>query len=329
MGIDVFAYRIYRLRRLLGVAVALPVLVVAGIAALKGPAAVVLLVLAVGAPLAHVLRYPNAWMETLTVSLTVAVLLALAGTIIGPDLGLDGLALRLAGLVALGFVLLLALGAVLPMLLLGGTERPVQAWARRRSRLTPEALKSAITLYPGRDDPRVTCSPADADGAFAVSIRHEMPARDPSAPATAEIRLFAQVLSSTPERHEVMSVEDDGLSEVEAFDPDEEFGDVLDDAGLGQETETETEPAITVTRHSFVPLRRGTRVEVCERGAVMPRGLALGFWLQDYMADHLTDEIDRAEGRRPRANRAAPHEQLIVGLARPLMRRRPSRHPAE
>ena len=326
MGIDVFAYRVYRLRRLIAVAVAPPVLVVAAIAALKGPAALVLLALAVGAPLAHALRYPNAWIETLTVSLTVTALLALAGTI-GPDLGLWALALRLAGLLALGVALFLAIGAVLPMLLLGGPERPVQARARRRSRLAPAALKAAITLYPGRDDPRVRCSAADADGAFAVCIRHEMPALDPGAPDTAEIRLFAQVLRSTPECHEVMSVEDDGLAEPEAFDPGAEVGDVLGGAGLSGQTEAE--PAITITRHSFAPRRRGTRVEVSERGAVMPRGLALGFWLQDYMADHLTDEIDRAEGRRPRANRAAPHEQLIVDLARPLIQRRPARHPAE
>jgi hypothetical protein len=326
MGIDVFAYRLYRLRRLIAVAVAFPVLVVLAIAALKGPAAFVLLVLAVGAPLAHALRYPNAWTETLAVSFTMAVLLALAGTI-GPGLGLVGLALRLGGLVLLGLVLLMAMGALLPRLLLGGPQQPVQARARRRSRLSPEALKAAITLYPGREDPRASCSDADEDGAFAVCIRPEMPALDPAARATAEIRLFAQVLTSTPERHEVMSVEDDGRAEAEDVDPGEEVEDAF--GGAGPDQAAEAEPEITITRHDFVRLRRGTRVEVSERGAVMPRGLALGFWLQDYMADHLTDEIDRAEGRRPRANRAAPHEQLSVDLARPLTRRRTARHPAE
>jgi hypothetical protein len=318
MGIDVFAYRIYRLRRLIVVAVALPVLVVAAIAVFKGPAAFVLLAIAVGAPVAHVLRYPTAWIETLAVSLALAALLALAGTI-GPELGLGGLALRLAGLGAVGVVLLLACAAAVPMFLLCGAEIPVSARARRRSRLDPQTLKSAITLYPGRADGRVTCSEADEDGAFAVSIRYEVPRPCAGAPDAAEIRLFAQVLSSSPGHHEVMSVEDDGVREAEACAPE-------DEPGAGPE---QAEPAITVTRHTFTPLRRGTRVEMAEHGATMSRGLALGYWLQDYMADHLTDEIDRAEGRAPRANRAAPPEQLMFDLARAMVRRGATQHPAE
>ncbi len=90
-------------------------------------------------------------------------------------------------------------------------------------------------------------------------------------------------MASTPERHEVV-----------AHDGDE----------------------VSVSCHEFAPTRGGgSRVVLSERSGQMPLGVRVGFWLQDYLADHLTDEIDRAEGRAARANRDQKHAQLVVDIA--------------
>ena len=324
MTADVLLYRLYRLRRLILVAVLPPALVVVAVASAKGPAALVLLALAVGVPLAHALRYPNVWFETLSVSLVLSVLLALAGAI-GPDVGILGLALRLIGLFLLGAVLFLAAVALLPALLAAGPPRPITARARRRTRLSPAEAKARITLHPSREDDRVSCGAPDADGTFAVSIRHSVPSLTGSEPEPLEILLFAQVLTSTDSVHEVMSVTAGAqppagpCGQADSGDGQGGKNDALDD---------DAPPEITVTRHVFTPGRRGTLVELAETGPGMTRFLALGFWLQDCLADHLTDEIDRAEGRAPRANRFAPQDQLVADLARALVGPQPVQ-PAE
>jgi hypothetical protein len=192
--------------------------------------------------------------------------------------------------------------------------------ARRRSRLAPDALKAAITLYPGRSDARVTCGAADEDGAFPVTIRHTIADLSPDGSAPFDVLLYAQVLESAPDHHEVMSIEAGRSGEDEAEALDAQLREMMEEAGM--EPEPKPDPVISVTRHQFRPARRGgTVVEIAERGGSLPRGLALGFWLQDYMADYLTDEVDRAEGRAPRANRFGPQDHLIVDLGRAFLRR--------
>jgi hypothetical protein len=43
-------------------------------------------------------------------------------------------------------------------------------------------------------------------------------------------------------------------------------------------------------------------------------GHAAGLWLQDFVADVLTDEIERVEGRPQRANRCAGQDRLLADL---------------
>ncbi|MBY4895193.1 hypothetical protein KUL25_20720 [Rhodobacteraceae bacterium N5(2021)] len=105
-------YRLFRLRRLICVAILLPMLSVAIVYLLKGPVALALAPIAVLVPVAHVLWYPNARMETLPVSISLSFVLILGG-MIGPDVGLVGLALRLAGIAVLGGLLVLAFSTVL------------------------------------------------------------------------------------------------------------------------------------------------------------------------------------------------------------------------
>ena len=42
-------------------------------------------------------------------------------------------------------------------------------------------------------------------------------------------------------------------------------------------------------------------------------------WVTDFLADHLTHDIDVAEARRPRANKAFVHKQLVVDIANVLV----------
>ena len=310
MAADVLFYRLYRLRRLILVAALPPALAAGAVAAVKGPAALVLLVPAVGVPLAHALRYPNAWTETLAVSLAMSVLLPLAGTI-GGAVGLPGLALRLAGLGALGVVLFLLASRAVPALLRRGRARRITAHARRRTALPLDAAREAVTLHPGREDGKVSCGQADADGTFPVTIRHRMPALAVGEEAGFDVLLYAQVLESTDTVHEVMSVEAGPVAPTPGpGGPDAQGGERAD------AQDDEPAPEVCFVRHVFTPGARGTLVEVAETGAEMTPFLAFGFWLQDGMADRLTDEIDRAEGRPPRANRFAGQDQLVVDLAR-------------
>lgn len=320
MTASILAYRLFRLRRLIAAAILLPALVVLLIAAAKGAAAFWLLPLAVGLPLAHALRYPTAWLETASVSLVVAALLALAGTI-GPDVGLLGLALRIAGLGVLGFVLFMVAVATVPMILGLGEAKPVTAHARRWTKLSPQEAKARITLYPGRRDEKVTCGPRDEEGMFEIVIHHRMADCTEGGDHAFDVHLYATVLETGPYHHEIMSIEaqpepEDIADRLEALDPETRASIEEAIAEARAQAEAAPERSVSVSRHQFTPARGGTLVEVAERGVAMTAGMRLGFWLQDYFADHLTDELDRAEGRPPRANRFEGQSQMIVDIAK-------------
>ena len=293
MTANVLLYRLWRLRRLIAVAI-LPPLMVTALSLPAGHAAPGLFVaLSVLVPLAHVLAYPKDWAETMTVSLVLAFTLWLASGI-DPDAGLLSVALRTIGLSALALVLFLF--TIMPMgliLALGPMRESGHVRATGHSRLPTAELKSAITLYPGRKDARTTCGPADADGVFAVETRHEFARVDGvctgepddtfDADGTMAVRFSASVVSTGEDHHEVITFEEPG-------------------------------GAIEASRHAFEATGSGTRVTVEETTAGLTGGMALGFWLQDYLADHLTDEIDAAEGRAPRANRAFPQTSLFIDI---------------
>ncbi len=297
MTLTLLTYRLFRLRRLIVLSILPPVAVVLVLAALKGPAALVFLVFAIGAPLAHILRFPNSWLESVAISLTTAILLGVAGTI-GPDVGLVGLAFRIFWLAILGIVLFFILSTRVPEWFDFGEAKAFTARTSRFTKLDAETVKKAITLYPGRTDDKVVCGEPDSDGVFPITFKHQMQVMDLgfevdtadaeemniAADGSFDLELFGVVVKSTPELHELISIMPDS-----------------------EET--------TMTRFHFKPKRRGTKVTMEERGIPMSRGYAFGFWLQDYIADYLTDEVDRAEGRTPRANRFQSQDQLIVSMA--------------
>ena len=297
-------YRLFRLRRLYLAAMILPALAVVLVSLFKGPIAFVFLIFAILLPLLHVIRYPNACTETLAVSATLTLLIGVAGTI-GPDVGLLGLALRILGLAVLGFIGFFASSTLIPFALDLGPAKPVFAKARRSSALAAAELRKAITLYPGRIDDRVECGAADEKGVFPITLKHQAPSLefldDPESEVVEEdfhIELFGVVLSSTDDSHEVVCMQDES-----------------------EDT--------TTTKYTFVSRKNGTTVEIAEYGAPMSPGYAFCFWLQDYIADYLTDEVDRAEGHASRANRFHSQDQLLFDLARLFVGKPGGTEPAE
>lgn len=304
MPFRMLIYRLYRLRRLYLAAMVLPVLTVVLISLFKGPIAFVFLPFAILLPVLHALRYPTAGTETLAVSATLTLLVGVAGTI-GPDLGIVGLAFRVLGLGVLGLIGFLAFSTLIPFALDVGPAKPLFAKARRHSSLTPDAVRKAITLYPGRIDDRVECGAADENGVFPITLKHKAPSldflEDPESEDVEEafhIELFGVVLSSSDESHEVVCMQDES-----------------------EDT--------TTTKYTFTPTKKGTTVEIAEYGVPMSAGYAFCFWLQDYIADYLTDEVDRAEGRPPRANRFQSQDQLVFDIARLFVRKPGGTEPAE
>ena len=332
--------RLVRLRRLALVSILPPMMVVAIIAVIKGDVAYVLAPLAVGLPLAHILRFPSAWMETLAVSITLTILLALTGTI-GADVGVIGLAVRILGLAALGGFLMLVLTPVIATAISVGGPRAITHRAALRSRLAPEALRPAMTLYPGRKDDRFDCSPANAEGMFPITMtiqgappiwveqedysdmspEEEAAARQERAEHMAELAEQLRVEGFAEEEiawDQEWEVDPSGAFEVTIYGLISASDATRHDIITLEEGSTDT----IVTRMEFIPRGKGTLVKMEERSAPMPPGYALGFWLQDYGADYLRDELSLAEGRPRRTVRAGPKDDLLSLVARWMVTRR-------
>ncbi|MDJ1008990.1 MAG: hypothetical protein QNJ13_14325 [Paracoccaceae bacterium] len=305
---DVLFYRLLRLRRLIVVALAVPLATLWAMGALDDP---LLFALAVTIPLAHALAYPNAWVESLTVSIVLAPCLALA-SMIDPGLSAGSIAIRwtsLAILWTIGYFMLLS---PLSVAVNAGPTVGVGGRSRVRSAADAATLRRSITIYPGRTDGRTTCGEADGDGVFEVLTVHTIPgisfemAEDQFDPTEAEAFNTAE-----ERRRKEAGLTDDDTIEVR-------YKAVVQSSGADHhEVFTFEDPAgeVGVTRYDFEPDGDGTLVTIEERGAKLPVGAALGFWLQDFLTDHLVDEVDRAEGRAPRANHAFPQRQMVVDIA--------------
>ncbi|KMW57850.1 hypothetical protein AIOL_002818 [Candidatus Rhodobacter oscarellae] len=314
MSLDVLFYRIFRNRRMIVLGVLLPVLVVCLANSMSDHSHPILMGLAILIPAAHAIRYPNVAGETINVSLTLSVCLALAATI-SPELSLAAVLSRVFWLFVAAFLVFMALTIFMPFLYLFGAETPVATRTVATSKLDPAALRNAITYYPGREDARVTCGPADEKGIFDVETRLLVDKMDFGCDVTDE---------DQPQEDEDIGPEDarifndmrEGLLRTQmkamVFSSSDEHHEVFVIAGEGEE--------VIAVRHEFQALKRGgTKVIYQEQGDVVPRQMLLSMWLSDYVADYLTDEIDRAEGRSSRANRAFANSQMIVDIARLMM----------
>lgn len=299
---DILVYRIVRLWKVAVLGVLAPVATVWAASAYHGADFPVLMVLALLIPIAHAIRYPGMWHETLTVSLILSLCLCLAA-MMDPELTTGAVIHRIFWLCVMALILFMMVVSPMAFLAMAGPNRVLTARATCRSVLDAESLRTAITLYPGKEGKMAICGPADDEGRFSVTLipfeietlKYEIDDCDPYEGAVEPApfddgeddlgcTFQAVVNESAPDRHEIFTY----------FSPDE----------------------VGVQRHLFKDLgSKGTEVTIEETGHHLALGQVFGFWLTDYMADYLTHELDMAEGRSPRANRAFAQKQLVVDLA--------------
>ncbi|MEM9795135.1 MAG: hypothetical protein AAF919_01510 [Pseudomonadota bacterium] len=277
-------YRLFRLRRLIGVASGVPTLLLLFFALFAGWEALLLLPLTIGLPLAHALRYPNEWVETILLSALLVAGIYLTG-VIGVFLGPVGKAVLVLLVVAIAVGLFIWLSERVPDWLDQGVEEPLMVTARARSRRPLAELRDKIVLTPGRRDARVTCHQPDDDGLFKVTYHFETPTVGGFALMTNPVSFKVRQEVDEPECHEVRVVGETGND-------------------------------VSALRTSFAKTWRGTAITMEEIAEPMTKANAVGFWLMDGLADYLTDELDRAEGRPPRANRFLPRDSLSAEMAR-------------
>ena len=299
---DILVYRMIRLWKVAALGALAPIATVWAASLYHGADFPVLMVLALCIPMAHALRYPGMWHETLTVSFILSLCLCFAA-MMDADLTTGAVIHRIFWLSVMALILFMMVVTPMAYLAMMGPNTVLTARATRRSPLDAETLRAAMTLYPGKEGAMATCGPADNEGRFSVTLippeietlKYQL---DDCAPCEDAVdtapfddnddnlgcTFQAVVHESGPDRHEIFTY----------FSPED----------------------VGVQRHIFKDLgSKGTEVTIEETGHHLTLGQVFGFWLTDYMADYLTHEMDMAEGRNPRANRAFPQKQLVVDLA--------------
>lgn len=287
------AYRLFRLRRLIALAVAAPTVLLLFFAAFAGPAPLYALPLVAGLPVLHALRFPHAWTETLGLSATLTALayvMAVAAIFAGP------------AVLAVVFVVALMLACVgfvwlqdqVPTWLAMGPEVPVVARARRLSRQPVARLEDAMAIAPARRSATYAAGPEEADGAFPVTIAtpRGLLALDGAA-------FRARVVPPTQQLHEAggRAGSGDGTwHEVRCVDRQG-----LDLAAL----------RLRLDRSVI-----GTWVTAVEVARPATRPAAFGIWLRDGLADRLTAALDAVAQRSPRALVETAPDTLLDAVIR-------------
>ena len=291
-------YRLYRLRRLIALAAVLPFLGFALAALIGGGLSLgwlaFLLVFTLLVTGGHAALFPNAYEETLAISLYLTAF-ALLAPIIGGFF--------------LGWVVLLALAAwalfSIPGRILAwqtGTEpRPMSLTARIRVEAEAAKARGWFPLIPGRSRGHFRCGEAGEDGIFPVW--YDVPSVDifegldqPGVPDYESIADFHDAIGRD---------RDDPVQEIRRAIAEENFPlSDPDAATLWARIETSTsdyqktrlmtkEPNGTwktesVVEHRFKPLKRGgVVVTETDTNEAFPRAMAFTLWLNDFQADGL------------------------------------------
>jgi len=309
-------YRLYRLRRLVIVAMLIPMPFIAlaiwtGVSVGWWLAAVWIAFV-----LIHSVRFPNAWIDQLAMSIGLAILLILA-----PAFGFIGLG------PIIGYPLAMIAWFVIWMSLIGQITRldgvPFRREKfvlRRRSKLSPAEMRAAFFLRPNAQVGFHLCHEADENGVFMV---------EPQGISTIGFQLgddFATDQTDDQSDSECAALSQD-------FTPDFNFfATILESDETHQETvvltnatDDESEANVTSMIETITPAKNGAIYEKREYYDKFTLLAGLGFWLQDYNADHFTATIDHVSGKPARALRSAPKDSLLTLLANWFISRRLSR----
>lgn len=278
---DQITYRIHRLRRLIALAIALPVLVLLGGSlidtAFIAPdratlAAMAVAVMVVG----HVILFPNAGLETIAMSLGVTAM-SVAAPWIKAVAVVAPLEYRTAAL-----MMLIALSVVATGLLIAGLQvalgwlmmvGPMKAWRLRGAvnvPCSPDVARGQFALQPNVRRGRILTGQADENGFFDVAILAPQIA-DPEMPSKPMVvRVAAKVIDRVADGQQTMLVLPNGR--------------------------------VTVTSEQFTATTDGCHVEITELPGDFTIGMYAMFWLTDQQMDNLTETADLISGNLARAN---------------------------
>jgi hypothetical protein len=290
-------YRVTRLRRLVAVAIAIPVSVML-LGAIIDPTflstdratigAIAVAVLIIG----HVMLFPNVALETISLAVAVTLLaisvpwikavawMAPAENAVAAYVMLVGLAVLTAG------VVMAAVKAFLSALMYAGPAVRLRVTGALNIPCSTDVAHRQFALQPTTRRGRVLAGPADSDGLFDVAIVAPQVAdpENPDQPFVA--RIAAKVLKSDNHNHQVMLVLGDG--------------------------------SIAATSQSFTATDDGCRVKVEEMPGDFTLGMHLMFWLTDQQADNMTEVADTIQSVAARANGLA-HGVSFLSVANAVL----------
>ncbi|MGJ8588070.1 MAG: hypothetical protein ACSHXW_07935 [Yoonia sp.] len=295
-------YRVMRLRRLIVLAVAIPVLVMLGVAlfdpAVLTPERATLASLSIAMlVVGHVVLFPNVTLETIALSLSVTALIVVM-PLIKIVAGWAPAEHQSAALVILVCLAVAAMGVVMALLQIlfnllayAGPALQIRLKTQLELPCSPTVARRQCALSAQTRRGRVLTGPADENGFFdvAVASAHVADPQNPAQPLI--VKVDAKVLHTTDARHDVMIVLPDG--------------------------------SVTVTSQSFAPAANGCRIEVTDMPGDFTAGMHAMFWLTDQQADNLTEMTDIILGQDARANGLA-HNVSLLSVAGTLLS---PRHP--
>ena len=294
-------YRVMRLRRLIAVAVALPVLVMLGVAlmdpAVLSPERATVASLAVAfLVVGHVVLFPNVTLETISLSLSVTALVV-AMPVIKIVASWAPAAHQSAALVILVTFAVAAMGLLMALLQIvlnalsyAGPNLRLRLKTRLDLPCSATVARRQCALQPQTRRGRVLTGPADENGFFSVAVasHHENDPQNPDLPLI--VQVDAKVLTTSETQHDVMIVLPNG--------------------------------SVTVTAQLFVPTEAGCRMEVTDMPGDFTAGMHALFWLTDQQADNLTEMSDIILGHDARANGLA-HGVSLLSVAGMILSPRP------
>ena len=301
-------YRVMRLRRLIAVAVAVPVLVMLGVAlldpAVLSPERATIASLAVSIlVVGHVVLFPNVTLETISLSLSVTALIVAMPVIkivagwAPAEHQSAALVILVAFAVAAMGVLMAILQIVLNMLAYTGPMLRLRLKTRLDLPCSAMVARRQCALQPQVRRGRVLTGTEDENGFFDVAVAsyQEDDPENPDRPLI--VKVDAKVLTATESQHDVMIVLPNGT--------------------------------VTVTSQSFVATPTGCRVVVTDMPGDFTAGMHALFWLTDQQADNLTEMSDVIVGQDARANGLAHSVSLLTVAGLLLSPRQPIANRAE
>ncbi|MEL6682781.1 MAG: hypothetical protein AAFQ09_09060 [Pseudomonadota bacterium] len=290
-------YRVTRLRRLVALAIMIPVGVMLIGSALDPSflapdratlGAMAVAVMVVG----HVMLFPNVATETLSLSLAVTSLVVSAPWIksvawMAPAENASAAYMLLVALAVISAGLMMALAkTVLSVIIYAGPAVKLRVKAAMEVPCSVDVARRQFALQPQTRRGRVLSGSADSNGLFDVAIVAPQ-VSDPENPDQPFIaRLAGKVLHSDETTHQVMLVLPNGQ--------------------------------VATTAQTFAPTETGCRVETVEMPGDFTLGMHAMYWLTDQQADNMTECADTILSEAERTNGLA-HGVSLLSLASAIL----------